>query len=184
MLEVTESAADAATASEAIEVLCASSRSSGVWIAIDDFGTGYSSLSQLEQLPVDVLKVDRGWPAGAGGGRARTRAAAGGGRDRPLLQLRTVVEGIETPEQLDEAEQLHFPFAQGFVFARPMSADAGDRAAARAAAVQRDRGWTRARGPCYNLLQSEAGQSHIQRRPPRPRRRGRPCAARLLVLAI
>ena len=56
-LEITESriVADLPRARAALEEL----RAMGVMIAIDDFGTGYSSLSQLQQLPVDEIKIDR-----------------------------------------------------------------------------------------------------------------------------
>ena len=119
VVEVTESQL-ARNPEEAIGAL-SEIKELGALVAIDDFGTGYLSLSQLEELPVDALKVDRE-PAGAGGGRAEhaslLRAVVEIGRS---LHLRTVIEGIETPEQLREMSRLHFTCAQGFVFARPMS---------------------------------------------------------------
>src|SRR5690606_12349400 len=75
-------------------------RTQGVRIAIDDFGTGYSSLSYLQQLPMDVLKIDRSFvadvtrPAGPSLAFARTIVALG-----QSLGLRTVAEGIETATQ-------------------------------------------------------------------------------------
>ncbi len=110
-------------------------REMGVRVAIDDFGTGYSSLSQLEQLPVDILKVDRDF---AGTSRDRSeharllRAVMDIGDS---LNLSTIAEGIETPGQLAELRELDFPLGQGFLFSRPMPgaevdvllAEGGDR---------------------------------------------------------
>ena len=100
---------------QAVEVL-REIKALGVKIAIDDFGTGYSSLSQLERLPVDILKVDREF-AGTPEDRAEhanlLRAVMEIGDS---LHLRTVAEGIETPEQLAEMKALHYPFGQGFLF--------------------------------------------------------------------
>ncbi len=121
VVEVTESQL-VRNRDEAIAVLT-KIRKLGASIAIDDFGTGYSSLSQLEDLPVDVLKVDREL-ARAGGDPSEhanlLRAVVEIGRS---LHLRTVIEGVETAEQLQEMSQLHFTCAQGFVFARPMAAE-------------------------------------------------------------
>jgi diguanylate cyclase (GGDEF)-like protein/PAS domain S-box-containing protein len=108
---------------EAAEVLRQIKRL-GVRIAIDDFGTGYSSLSQLERLPVDILKVDREF-AGTPRDRAEhaklLRAVKEIGNS---LHLRTVAEGIETPEQLEEMRALDYPLGQGFLFSRPLPVSA------------------------------------------------------------
>ena len=75
-------------------------RERGVRIAVDDFGTGYSSLTYLRRFPIDILKLDRELIASPGGADARlTRALLGLGRD---LELQTVAEGIERPDQLAE----------------------------------------------------------------------------------
>ncbi len=96
----------------------------GVKVAIDDFGTGYSSLSQLERLPVDILKVDREF-AGTPEDRAEhARLLAAVMEIGDSLHLRTVAEGIETPEQLAEMKSLRYTLGQGFLFSRPLPVSA------------------------------------------------------------
>jgi len=95
-------------------------RALGVRVAIDDFGTGYSALSQLQQFPIDVLKVDRAFVdrVTRGGSHAavtRTLVALG-----EALRVRTVAEGIETEEQRAYLAVLGCPYGQGYLFARPM----------------------------------------------------------------
>ncbi len=94
----------------------------GVGLAVDDFGTGYSSLAYLQRFPLDVLKVDKAFVDGiAGGGQdaalARTILALGG-----ALRLRTVAEGVETEAQRARLVELGCAWAQGYLFARPLSA--------------------------------------------------------------
>ncbi|MFI5909235.1 putative bifunctional diguanylate cyclase/phosphodiesterase [Dactylosporangium sp. NPDC051541] len=117
VLEITESvfAGDADALPEALARL----RGHGIRIAIDDFGTGYSSLSYLNQLPVDILKIDRSFvPTGpeAGGDHAFTRAVLqlGSSRDLPAI-----AEGIETAEQAEVLHALGCRLAQGYHFAKP-----------------------------------------------------------------
>jgi EAL domain-containing protein (putative c-di-GMP-specific phosphodiesterase class I) len=95
-------------------------RSRGVRVAIDDFGTGYSSLSQLQTLPVDVLKIDRAFIAGAGSSSeaALTETLVQLGR---MLNLRTVAEGIETAAEAATLAALGCNLAQGYYFGRPMA---------------------------------------------------------------
>lgn len=121
LLEITESEV-MGERDRAIAILRALKRL-GVWIAIDDFGTGYSSLGRLERLPVDVLKVSRSLAA-AGESPEQDRLLGAVAEIGRSLGLRTVIEGVETPEQLAEAGRLQFGFCQGYVFARPMSAEA------------------------------------------------------------
>jgi EAL domain-containing protein (putative c-di-GMP-specific phosphodiesterase class I) len=97
----------------------------GVSLLMDDFGTGYSSLHQLHLLPFDVLKIDRSFVA-----------RMTGGNEQPLQIVRTIVElarvlemdvvaeGIETQEQYALLRQLGCKFGQGFLFSRPVTAEA------------------------------------------------------------
>jgi EAL domain-containing protein (putative c-di-GMP-specific phosphodiesterase class I) len=95
----------------------------GVRLAIDDFGTGYSSLSYLDRLPIEIIKVDRSFVERVASGDpsplARTVVQLG-----ESLGLQTVVEGIETVEQLDALTALGVRVGQGFYLARPMDAGA------------------------------------------------------------
>ncbi|MER7279492.1 EAL domain-containing protein [Dactylosporangium sp. NPDC000244] len=129
VLEITESvfAGDADALPGALGRL----RGHGVRIAIDDFGTGYSSLSYLNQLPVDILKIDRSFvPTGPGpdGDHAFTRAVLQLGSSR---RLPAIAEGIETAEQAEVLHELGCRLAQGYHFARPGPAEHLEAAFAR-----------------------------------------------------
>ena len=98
-------------------------RERGFPIAMDDFGTGYSSLSLLRRMPIDVLKIDRGFLS----------ASEDDIRSRQVLEyvinlakgldIDTVCEGIETVEQADMLRSLGCEIAQGYYFARPVLFD-------------------------------------------------------------
>ena len=92
----------------------------GLNLAIDDFGTGYSSLGYLQQFPIDVLKIDRSFVESVGVRDADpvlARAIIALGR---TLQIETIAEGIERPEQRDGLRTLGCTLGQGYHFARPM----------------------------------------------------------------
>ena len=93
----------------------------GVRLALDDLGTGYSTLSQIRHLPVDTLKIDRSIICNIPENSidmAIAQAIIGIGR---ALQQTTVVEGVETPEQLAFARSVSCDMMQGFYFSRPLS---------------------------------------------------------------
>ena len=95
-----------------------------VGLAIDDFGTGYSSLAQLRDVPFDELKLDRSFVHGASSNpqlQAILRATLDMARQ---LGLRTVAEGVEDREDWDNLRDMACDFAQGYLIARPMPAEA------------------------------------------------------------
>jgi diguanylate cyclase (GGDEF)-like protein len=122
VVEITESAimTDAETTARVLREL----RSLGVRIAIDDFGTGYSSLALLRQFPVDALKIDRSFIAGLTDSRAAGELVRTLVRLGKALGLETCAEGIEQPEQLARLRDEGCDSGQGYLFARPLAADA------------------------------------------------------------
>lgn len=98
-------------------------RRDGVQIYLDDFGTGYSSLTYLHRLPVDAIKIAREFvervdtgPEGA----AFAAAIAGLGK---ALGLSVLAEGVETVSQYDAMTALGCDLAQGYLLAKPMTAE-------------------------------------------------------------
>jgi diguanylate cyclase (GGDEF)-like protein len=99
-------------------------KETGVRIAIDDFGTGYSSLAYLQRFPVDILKIDRSFistmaDSPESGALVRTLVQLG-----KTLGLETLAEGIEETEQRSQLEREQCDSGQGYLFARPLDADA------------------------------------------------------------
>ena len=89
---------------------------------MDDFGTGYSSLSYLRRFPIDKIKIDRSFMKDAdtsADALAIIRAVAGLGVS---LGMTTLVEGIETEQQLALARAEGVSQGQGYLFGRPQPA--------------------------------------------------------------
>ncbi|MER7002176.1 EAL domain-containing protein [Dactylosporangium sp. NPDC000555] len=120
VIEVTEGAVIGEPASVAqLAVLS----NAGIRIALDDFGTGYSSLRYLARLPVDVLKLDRGFVAELDGTSRGSAVAQAVLRLGQILNLDTVAEGVESEAQARELTLLGCQKAQGYHYARPLSPD-------------------------------------------------------------
>lgn len=96
----------------------------GIQISIDDFGTGYSSLSYLTSLPLSELKIDRSFVKDLGQRPQANAVAAAIVALARSLGLRVVAEGVETTTQLDALCALGCRVMQGYLFAKPMPADA------------------------------------------------------------
>ena len=95
----------------------------GISLSIDDFGTGYSSLNYLQQLPVDVLKIDRTFIGRLGRGDTDYAVVRSILALANNFKLRVVAEGIETAEQQHILTTLGCHYGQGYHFCVPMNAD-------------------------------------------------------------
>jgi EAL domain-containing protein (putative c-di-GMP-specific phosphodiesterase class I) len=123
IVEVTESANLAET--PAALATLRTIKALGARVALDDFGTGYSTLATLSKLPVDIVKVPRPFLVAdaAEGGVDPDRMLAGVIGLSRHLGLRTVVEGIETEEQLAVVSGHGADLGQGFLLGRPSGAE-------------------------------------------------------------
>lgn len=91
----------------------------GVRLAIDDFGTGYSSLGQLGHLPFDTIKIDRSLVGEEMTKRTIVRAVAMLGEG---LGMSTLIEGLESEQDVVRACEDGCRSAQGYLFSRPVPA--------------------------------------------------------------
>jgi EAL domain-containing protein (putative c-di-GMP-specific phosphodiesterase class I) len=98
-------------------------REAGVRIAVDDFGTGYANLAYLTSLPLDAIKIDRSLVADIVGGerdRIVVKALIHLARE---LELKVVVEGVETTSQLALLAEWGCDLYQGFLAAGALTHD-------------------------------------------------------------
>lgn len=99
-------------------------KEAGIKLAIDDFGTGYSSLSYLRDIPGDYLKVDRSFVLelpGHNRAEAVIQAIVSLGKS---LDYRIIAEGVENEAQASFLRSIGCDIAQGFLFAKPLTAQA------------------------------------------------------------
>jgi EAL domain-containing protein (putative c-di-GMP-specific phosphodiesterase class I) len=118
-LELTESAMIDANVPDVLDLLHAM----GERLAIDDFGTGHSSLVNLQQLPIDEIKIDRSFVhnlASKPNDAVIVRSTIDLAHN---LGLTVVAEGIEDEAALDMLVQYGCDNAQGYLFTRPRPAD-------------------------------------------------------------
>ncbi len=116
-VEITES--QALDYGQVAEVI-AHCHAEGIRVALDDFGTGYSNLGHLHRLPFDTVKVDQLFA------RDMVRSKRAEALVRSIVAMihaigaDVVVEGIETPQQLELLEAMGCRYAQGYLIGRPM----------------------------------------------------------------
>jgi len=131
VLEITESVAllDVSYESKRLNDLAAA----GFSLAIDDFGTGYSGLAQLHAMPIDTLKVDASFTArlDTEDGRRIVQAIV---QMAHALKLGTIVEGVESNDDVDYLSSLDVKHMQGRHFGEPMPAGVVDMLLAQQAA--------------------------------------------------
>jgi len=96
----------------------------GVKVSLDDFGTGYSSLSYLHKLPLDKLKIDKSFVDDLTNNDRSKTLLKGITVLGKALELKVVVEGVETREQFELLKQRYdVDYVQGFYFSKALSVD-------------------------------------------------------------
>jgi diguanylate cyclase (GGDEF)-like protein len=116
LMENTESATDMLLQLKAL----------GVQLHMDDFGTGYSSLSYLHRFPVDMLKVDRSFVSRMSTSSEKSAIVQTIVTLAQNLGMAVTAEGIETPEQLAQLKELKCQYGQGYLFSKPVDAQAAE----------------------------------------------------------
>ena len=93
----------------------------GVKIAIDDFGTGYSSLSYLNNIPANLLKVDKSFIDRMNDTERSKQYVEAIISMGHILGLEVISEGVEEKDQLDTLLEIGCDYVQGFLWGRPIS---------------------------------------------------------------
>jgi PAS domain S-box-containing protein/diguanylate cyclase (GGDEF)-like protein len=99
-------------------------REMGVRISLDDFGTGYSSLAHLRELPLDEIKIDRMFVKDVPNDPFASTLCRAIVKLSRELGLSVVAEGVETAEQAKFLHDAGCQVVQGYLFSRPLPADA------------------------------------------------------------
>ncbi|HIK29844.1 MAG TPA: EAL domain-containing protein [Oscillatoriales cyanobacterium M59_W2019_021] len=118
-LEITESAL--MENGEAAIAILHQLRSRGIQLSIDDFGTGYSSLSYLHRLPVNTLKIDRSFVKRMDGKSGNMGLVPAIINMAHTMGISAIAEGVETPQQFAQLQNLHCDFGQGYLFGVPLN---------------------------------------------------------------
>lgn len=98
-------------------------RAAGIQIAMDDFGTGYSSLSYMQMLPFTMVKMDRSFVRHLEEDRVVQEIVFSVARIARSKKIKTIAEGVETPEQARLLKAAGCDYAQGFLYGKPMTAE-------------------------------------------------------------
>ena len=122
MIEVTESSV--VENPDAADAILRALVALDVRIAMDDFGTGYSNIASLQRLPIDTLKIDRSLVAGIDTSADSLAIVRTIHRLGEALGLKTTAEGIETETVAQQVAAIGCDTGQGYLFSRPLDADA------------------------------------------------------------
>ena len=93
----------------------------GFTIALDDFGTGFSSLSYLDQLPLDVIKIDRSFVMKIESEDTQAPLIEAVVGIANVMNLEIIAEGVETEVQQTVLNRLGCEFAQGYLYSKPVN---------------------------------------------------------------
>lgn len=105
---------------ELLNNVVAGLRSSGIRVALDDFGTGFSSLGILKEIPVDIIKIDRGFVMAIEEDPVDRQLVGNIVDLASIFDAKTCVEGVETAGMRDILNHYHVECFQGYYYAKPL----------------------------------------------------------------
>lgn len=94
----------------------------GFRVSIDDFGSAYSSLNYLKDIPIDIIKIDKTFLDSSTNSNKGRIIIAKVVEMIKSLRMVSVMEGVETSEQVDFLNKLSCDVGQGYFYAKPMPA--------------------------------------------------------------
>lgn len=106
-----------------ISIIMSALKNFRIKFSLDDFGTGYSTLSSIQNLPLDIIKIDRTFVKNLetnNENREIVQSSINIGRS---LDKKIVAEGVETKEELEILKEMGCDYAQGYYFTKPLSYD-------------------------------------------------------------
>lgn len=107
----------------AFEATVAELREAGFRMALDDYGEGFANLQWLVDLRPDFLKISGYLALNLAGDRVRRAIVSSTTRMAQELGIPTILEWVETADQLRAAREIGIPYGQGYLFARPTQAE-------------------------------------------------------------
>jgi len=102
-------------------------RTLGVGIALDDFGSGYSSLEYVAKLPMDYIKIDRSIMINIQENPENKIIMETILMLTKGMQVKTIVEGVERPEDFDFLREIDCDIAQGYLFNKPLDVESFEK---------------------------------------------------------
>jgi EAL domain-containing protein (putative c-di-GMP-specific phosphodiesterase class I) len=96
----------------------------GVRLAVDDFGTGHSVLSYLQELPIDIVKIDKSFVDTVHTSPEQAKLVAGIVQLSESLRMEVIAEGIEEAAQADRLRSMRSRLGQGYLYSKPVSPEA------------------------------------------------------------
>lgn len=117
-LEITESASLSAKKILLDNMKCLMNY--GIKFSLDDFGTGQSNLNYIVDMPVDIVKFDRGMTNAYFDNRKAKYVMDAAMHMIHGMQLKIVSEGIETEQQYQVMKDLGISYIQGYYFSKPL----------------------------------------------------------------
>ena len=108
---------------KSITAIMDSLRNIGVRFSLDDFGTGYSTLSCIQNLPLDIIKIDRTFVKDITTNKTNKKLVRSSVNIGHALDKKIVAEGVESEETLKILRDMGCDYAQGYYFTKPLKYD-------------------------------------------------------------